>query len=74
MQIIGLLILAFGMAFFYFKMIQPFVRRIGQESRRVAVLLSHLPTAMDVEGGARVYDTSFVQISPILGHLYMMGQ
>ena len=35
---------------YYWYMLQPFYRRLGKESRRVAELLSQLPKSVDVQG------------------------
>lgn len=50
LQIIVMIALLVLVPLYYWYMLQPFYRRLGKESRRVAELLSQLPKSVDVQG------------------------
>ena len=43
---------------YYWYMLQPFYKKLGKESRRVAELLSQLPKSVDVNGKQSVLNSS----------------
>ena len=50
LQIIVLVVLLAIIPLYYWYMLQPFYKKLGKESRRVAELLSQLPKSVDVNG------------------------
>ena len=50
LQIIVLAVLLAIIPLYYWYMLQPFYKKLGKESRRVAELLSQLPKSVDVNG------------------------
>ena len=49
-QVVVLIVLLVLVPLYYWYMLQPFYKRLGKESRRVAELLSQLPKSIDVQG------------------------
>ena len=47
---VTLIVLLIAVPLYYWYMLQPFYKRLGKESRRVAELLSQLPKSIDVLG------------------------
>ena len=50
LQVVVLIALLVLVPLYYWYMLQPFYKRLGKESRRVAELLSQLPKSIDVQG------------------------
>ncbi|KAL0024133.1 hypothetical protein WJX77_000863 [Trebouxia sp. C0004] len=49
-KVVVLIVLLVLVPLYYWYMLQPFYKRLGKESRRVAELLSQLPKSIDVQG------------------------
>ena len=50
-----LIVLLVLVPLYYWYMLQPFYKRLGKESKRVAELLSQLPKSIDVQGKSCTY-------------------
>ncbi|DBA94392.1 TPA: hypothetical protein ACH3X1_001997 [Trebouxia sp. C0004] len=59
-EVVVLIVLLVLVPLYYWYMLQPFYKRLGKESRRVAELLSQLPKSIDVQG--MVADAMAVQL------------